>query len=145
MKKLMSVLIALICVMAFSTTGFAATSSNYSEETEPYAIITPRYVCILSIISDTNIGSASASGKVQVSLRASYTTTIKIVLEVSKDGGKTYSTDSTLANKTVTSASPSANGSKSGLNSSYTYRTKTTISVFNSSGAEIDGDEFYSY
>lgn len=128
MRKVFVSIVALACIMAISTSVFA------------------RYLCITGFSDNTTITSTSVSSSAKATLKSSYQATIKIVLEVSKDGGKTYSTDSTLTSKTSTGISiQTITATKSNLNSSYDYRVKTTLSVYDSSGYEIDGDVMYSY
>lgn len=127
MKKTFATIVALICIMAISTTAFA------------------RYTYINKFNENTVITSTSVTSSATASFYSSYQSSLKIVLEVSKDGGRTYSADSTIASKTSTGTSISATGSKSTLNPNYDYRVKITLSVYDSNGYEIDGDVMYSY
>lgn len=130
MKKSVSILLAFVLVSIMSSLAFAA-------EISPYYVainyITPR----LSMSGDTATCTASVS-------HSGAKANVQIILQRSTDGGKSYSDYATLVDKTYTTKSILDSGSKSGLSTSATYRTKVVVIVYDASGSQIDSGTAYS-
>jgi hypothetical protein len=97
----------------------------------------PRYTAISKLYASYSLDGDEATCVADV-LHSGAKVNVKIILQKSTNGGKSYSDLYTLLNKTYTKKLVAAEATKSGLDTNYTYRTKVTVTVYDSSGRTID-------
>lgn len=123
MKKIFALGLAALTIAAVTCTAYATAA---------------RYVCIRQFTFDGEVTSTSAYGETYASLSGRYDSETVITLERSTDGGRTFRKYKVLESKNSSSSSYSASGETSGLSSSYDYRLKAELTVYDASGNEID-------
>lgn len=135
MKKSVSILLAMILAVAMAVPVFAAQTEGGG--------ITPFYTAINSIKSYISMNGNTAICVANVS-QSGAKANIKLVLQRSSNGGSSYSDYATLSNQNYYTKNIAVEKSKSGLNTSYKYRTKVVVTIYDTSGNQIDSDIAYS-
>jgi hypothetical protein len=135
MKKSVSILLAIIMAAAMSVSAFAAVPE--SAATTEGGVIAPRYIAINSIRSYISMSGSTATCSATVS-HSGAKANVKLILQRSTNGGSSYSDFATLSDKTYSTKTIAAEASKSSLVTSYKYRTKVVVTVYDASGKQID-------
>ena len=142
MKKSVSILMAIFLLVAMAVPAYAMSVSTESISMEG-GVISPRYVAINSISAFITMRSNTATCSANVS-QSGARANVKIILQRSTNGGSTFSDFATLLNKDYTTRSISAEASRTGLDTSFRYRTKVVVTVYDASGRQIDSGTAFS-
>ncbi|HCA30566.1 MAG TPA: hypothetical protein DEP23_13920 [Ruminococcaceae bacterium] len=139
MKKITGVFLAIVFVVCLSTNAFAKTIPVVNEGGD----VRPQYNNIVMFDACGDIYATSASGNAYAIITSGYRGELKLVLERDTGSGfKTYATIGT-GKTSSTGTTMSASGERDNLSSSYRYRIKANIYVYNSNGTLVDSDYIY--
>jgi len=142
MKKSVSILVAIFLLIAIAVPAYATPVSAETISMEG-GIISPHYIAINSISSFITMSGNTAICSAHVS-QSGARANVRIILQRSTNGGSTFSDFATLLNKDYTTRSISAEASRTGLDTSFRYRTKVVVTVFDASGRQIDSGTAFS-
>jgi len=149
MKKSVSVLMAVFMLFATLTPVQAIQAQPDVKYTPPDIVqpteyfVAPRFVAINSIRATFSMrgNTATATGSVSHSgARAN----VRVILQRSTDGGRTFSDFATLVNRDFTTRTIAVEGTRSNLDTSFVYRTRIVVSVFDANGRQIDSGTAHS-
>ena len=119
MKKALKIGVAALMIAAMTCTAYA------------------RYAHIRQFTFDGEVNATSVYGETYVVLGGSYPSETVITLERSSNGGP-FRAYRELESKSSSKTFYSASGEASGLSSSYDYRLKAEVYVYDDNGDEID-------
>lgn len=145
MKRAVLVVCVIVLVFSSGLNSFAASQAPRAEE--ELAGKAMRYQYITSFYSSGTVSTTSASGEAQATIASGYKGVLTVSLERSSNGGNSYSKYVTLGTKTINPGSVSGytSGSKNSLSTSYTYRVKAEIKVYDTNNNLVDSDYEYYY
>lgn len=143
MKKLGAILTAICLISSFTFPVSAASPQLAPVTSSQSAIITPFFTAITTANAYIKMSGSKATCETAIST-SGYKTHVTLYIQQSKNGGSSYSDLQKLVDKDYYSSLVTASGSKSGLNTSYDYRTKAVVKVYDKNGKLLDSTTLYS-
>ena len=141
MKKIISVLLVTVLLFAGVVPAHAATA--HTIQPQVYVItteggeITPFFTAINSIRATILMSGNTVFGGAVVS-HSGARANVRVTLQRSTDGGRTFSDFATLVNHSSSNRLIGIEGSRSNLDTSLRYRVRVDVTVFDANNRQID-------
>ena len=136
MKKSVSVLLAILLLFAGTLPAYAL-QPQASIVTTGGGEIAPFFDAINSIRATISMNGGTVVGGAVVS-HSGARATVRIVLQRSTDGGRTFTDLATLVTHSSPNTLIATEGTRHNLDTSLRYRVRVEVTVFDASGRQID-------
>lgn len=143
MKKLSVVLIAISLISSFTFPVSAATPQHAPVNSSQSAIITPFFTAITTANAYITISGSKADCDTVIRT-SGYKTHVTLYIQKSTNNGRSYSNLKKLVDKDYYKSLVTVSASKNNLNTSYEYRTKAVVKVYDKNGNLLDSVTLYS-
>lgn len=145
MKRIVSYVLALACVIACQAPVMAAEQPQPNVPTSTGIDIRPQYMYITIFSLSGSKSGSTITGKSSGNINPSGASANLTVYVDRSTNGSSYSYWKTLGSDKGAKRAFAVNSSVSGATSSYTYRLRAVFTVYDSSGKVIDSDTDYKY
>jgi len=143
MKKKASIFLAIVLLFAMTAPAFAMPATVGGIIWDGGGVSAPDYVAITSIAASFSMSGSTANCSAAIR-HTGARANVRLILQRSTDGGRTFSDFATLSNENFTTQTVAARASRSGVDTNFTYRTKVVVTIFDASGRQIDSGTAFS-